>query len=56
MNLTLADYKDAISANTNFNIDSNVIKHQIFGSINWNTKISTFESIPTIYLVHVIRG
>jgi hypothetical protein len=56
VNLTLADYKNVISANTNFNIDSYVIKHQTLGSINWDTKISTLESIPTIYLAHVIRG
>ncbi len=56
INLTLADYKDSISKNTNFNIDSYVIKHQKFGTINWDTKISTLESVPTIYLAHVIRG
>lgn len=56
MNLTFADYKDAISANTNFNIDSYVIKHTKFGTLNWDTKISKLEQFPTIYLAHVIRG
>ena len=54
--LTLADYKDAISENTNFHIDSYVIKHRNYGTINWDMKLSKLESSPEIYLVHVIRG
>ena len=54
--LTLNDYKDIMAQNTNFSIDSYVIKHTKYGTLNWSTKISTLESVPTIYLVHVIRG
>ena len=54
--LCLANYKDEISKNIDFNIDSYVIKHQKYGTISWDTKISELESVPCIYLVHVIRG